>query len=160
LGRVVCDVSSHKFDLASHRLRLGHAGAIGESDQMTLVRNLCTLATDPAMSSDAACNPCRRPRVMHRRDLYQRGVPLRERDCAVRGLARRRFFRFLLPSFAGRRSWVHDGPSQVCSHRMGEPSPFLALGPTCRFARITRHAPIYFRRGKTPCRSKELQGAR
>jgi hypothetical protein len=39
------------------------------------------------------------------------------------------------------------GPSQVCSRKMGEPSPFLALGPTCRFARSRLHAPIYFRRG-------------
>lgn len=50
------------------------------------------------------------------------------------------------------------GPSQVCSRKMGEPSPFLALGPTCRFARSRLHAPIYFRRGDFRVGKNEVLG--
>jgi hypothetical protein len=127
---------------SSHRLRSNRAGVIGESDF-----DPRTLAIDPAMSSDPAYNSCRpsKLRVMHRRVLHLRGVPLREVD-----------FYAALPDEGSSKPpstfrpaallGSLSGPSQVCSRPMGEPSPFLALGPTCRFARRAS-ASINFRRG-------------
>lgn len=73
-------------------------------------------------------------RVMHRRVLHQRGVPLRGRRLSARPCRKSQVERFLLPvsRLPAALLGFSAGPSQVCS-RGWVSGPFLVLGPTCRF---------------------------
>jgi hypothetical protein len=103
-------------------------------------------------------------RVMHRRDLYRRGVPLRERDSLdARGLAGRSGL-FASSFHLARPAALlgsHSGPSQVCSRKWVSHLHFWRSGP-----RVGSHArvstPIYFRRGDSSPKRKvqETSGVR
>jgi hypothetical protein len=142
LGWVVRDVSSHYFDsqfpssaIQSRgcdrriRFRSSHArdrSSHVERRRLEFVSSLKISRHAPSRPSSARCSATR--------------------SGLLRGLAGRRFFQASFHISPGGAPGSLSGPSQVCSRPMGEPSPFLALGPTCRFARRAS-ASINFRRG-------------
>jgi len=146
LGRVVRDVSSHDVDLAFPIVCDQKSRGC---DRRT--RSL-TLAIDPAMSSDAALI-----RVVLATSRHAPSRPSSARCSATRSgllshaaLPGRTFFEFPPSSF---RPAALLGsitrPFAGLLPRMGEPSPFLVLGPTCRFARRA-FAPRFIFVGVTP----------
>jgi len=139
LGGVVRSVSSYELTPAAHRLRDFSRGC-GRWNR----------SEDHAREKPGHVErrrlrfvPSLKARVMHRRDLisavfrYASGT---SQPC------RRQDVQFLLPYCRPAALLGFLPPFAGLLPRMGEPSPFLVLGPTCRFARQT-FAPINFRRG-------------